>query len=88
MNSETPCAVISRATAKDEQIVRTTLAELPKAGRLPAPTLLFVGEAVGFGAEQGVASAAWQEMGAAALPAIAAEGADSPGYSGDEGARL
>jgi uroporphyrin-III C-methyltransferase len=49
MVAETPCAVVSRATTKDEQILRTTLGALSGAGRMPAPTLLFVGEAVGIG---------------------------------------
>jgi len=90
MSAETPCAVISRATAKDQQIVRTTVKELPTAGRLPAPTLLFVGETVSFGAERTAAPAAWQEIADATLPAIAADGAstDLTGFSGDEGARL
>ena len=49
MDSQTPCAVVSRATSKDEQILRTTLDQLPAASRMAAPTLLFVGEAVGIG---------------------------------------
>jgi uroporphyrin-III C-methyltransferase len=88
MSLETPCAVISRATARDEQVVRTTLAELSSAGRLPAPTLLFVGEAVGFGAERGVAPQAWGQIATATLPAIGTEAVDSPAFSGNEGARL
>jgi siroheme synthase len=47
MPETTACAVVSRATAKDEQILRTTLGALPGAARMAAPTLLFVGEAVG-----------------------------------------
>ena len=49
MDSQTPCAVVSRATSKDEQILRTTLDQLPAATRMAAPTLLFVGDAVGIG---------------------------------------
>jgi len=44
---ETPCAIISRATTERQQAHRTTIAELPNAPQLPAPTLLVVGEVVG-----------------------------------------
>jgi uroporphyrin-III C-methyltransferase len=83
MSAETPCAVISRATAKDQQIVRTTVRELSSAQRLPSPTLLFIGETVGFGVEhQGVA--AWQAVAQEALPAIVADGGtDVSGFLGD-----
>jgi len=47
MDTAIPCAVVSRATRKQERILRTTLGELPAAAKLEAPTLLFVGEAVG-----------------------------------------
>jgi uroporphyrin-III C-methyltransferase len=42
----TPCAILSRATSRDEQIHLTTLDGLPSAPRLAAPTLLIVGEVV------------------------------------------
>jgi uroporphyrin-III C-methyltransferase len=42
----TPCAIISRATSKHQQVHRTTIADLPHAPRLAAPTLLVVGEVV------------------------------------------
>jgi uroporphyrin-III C-methyltransferase len=42
----TPCAIISHATSPEEQVHRTTLQDLPQAPRLPAPTLLVVGEVV------------------------------------------
>jgi uroporphyrin-III C-methyltransferase len=61
MDRETPCAVVSRATRWDQAIVRTTLAELPSAAQLAAPTLLFVGDAVGLGF---VESAGWEAVGA------------------------
>ncbi len=44
----TPCAVISKATASDRQIHRTTLQNLHRAPKLPSPTLLVVGEVVRF----------------------------------------
>ena len=42
----TPCAIISRATTEHQQVHRTTIADLPHAPQLPAPTLLVVGEVV------------------------------------------
>jgi uroporphyrin-III C-methyltransferase len=45
---ETPCAIISRATAREQWIHRTTVAELQRAPRLASPTLLVVGEVVRF----------------------------------------
>ena len=60
MDPKTACAVISRATSKDEQILRTTLDQLPTAARMAAPTLLFVGAAVGIGQEtQPAADLGW-----------------------------
>jgi uroporphyrin-III C-methyltransferase len=41
---ETPCAIISRATTSDEQVFSTDVKSLDDAPRLPAPTLLVVGE--------------------------------------------
>jgi uroporphyrin-III C-methyltransferase len=46
--AETPCAIISRATRSDQRIHRTTVAELARAPRLAAATLLVVGEVVKF----------------------------------------
>ena len=46
LKSETPCAVISRASSRNQQIHRTTVRDLPKAPLLPAPTLLLVGDVV------------------------------------------
>jgi uroporphyrin-III C-methyltransferase len=40
----TPCAMISRATTRYQQVHRTTIADLPHAPQLAAPTLLVVGE--------------------------------------------
>jgi uroporphyrin-III C-methyltransferase len=42
----TPCAIISRATTAHQQVHRTTIADLPQAPQLAAPTLLVVGEVV------------------------------------------
>jgi uroporphyrin-III C-methyltransferase len=44
--SETPCAVVSRATTAQEQVFTTDLESLPGAPQLPAPTLLVIGEVV------------------------------------------
>jgi len=45
---ETPCAVISRATTRHQQVYRTTVVELRRAPQLAAPTLLVVGDVVRF----------------------------------------
>jgi uroporphyrin-III C-methyltransferase len=42
--NETPCAIISRATTAEEQVFSTNLGNLGNAPRLPAPTLLVIGE--------------------------------------------
>jgi uroporphyrin-III C-methyltransferase len=44
--SNTPCAVISRATTRYQRTHRTTLVDLHRAPRLASPTLLIVGEVV------------------------------------------
>jgi uroporphyrin-III C-methyltransferase len=44
--SETPCAVVSRATTAEEQLFTTDLQNLTAAPQLPAPTLLVIGEVV------------------------------------------
>jgi uroporphyrin-III C-methyltransferase len=49
LSRETPCAVISRATTKFQQVHRTTIAGLHAAPKLPAPSLLVVGEVVRLG---------------------------------------
>ena len=45
---ETPCALVSRATTNNQQTFVTSVDALPHAPRLPAPTLLVVGEVVEF----------------------------------------
>jgi uroporphyrin-III C-methyltransferase len=44
LRADTACAVVSRASSKNERVHRTTVQDLPNAPRLPAPTLLLVGE--------------------------------------------
>ena len=46
--TDTPCAIISRATTKHQQTHRTTVAELTRSPHLASPTLLVVGEVVRF----------------------------------------
>jgi len=46
LSSQTPCAIISRATTQHQRTHLTTISGLPQAPRLPAPTLLIVGEVV------------------------------------------
>ena len=48
LSHRTPCAVISKATSAEEQVFRTTIADLHNAPKLPAPTLLVVGDVVRF----------------------------------------
>jgi uroporphyrin-III C-methyltransferase len=45
---ETPCAIISRATTREQRIHRTIVSDLHRAPRLASPTLLVVGEVVKF----------------------------------------
>jgi uroporphyrin-III C-methyltransferase len=40
----TPCAIVSRVSSLQQQIHRTTVADLPAAPLLPAPTLLLIGD--------------------------------------------
>lgn len=46
--SETPCAIVSRATTSQQRIHRTTIGALHQAPPLAAPTLLIVGEVTRF----------------------------------------
>lgn len=46
--SDTPCAIISRATTPYQRIHRTTIEDLARSPRLAAPTILVVGEVVRF----------------------------------------
>jgi uroporphyrin-III C-methyltransferase len=46
--SETPCAIISRATTPEQRIHRTTVSDLHQAPKLASPALLVVGEVVRF----------------------------------------
>ena len=46
LTSNTPCAIISRATTKYQRTHRTTVLDLHRAPQLSAPTLLVVGEVV------------------------------------------
>jgi uroporphyrin-III C-methyltransferase/precorrin-2 dehydrogenase/sirohydrochlorin ferrochelatase len=48
LSQRTPCAVISQATTPQEQVFRTMIADLHQAPKLPAPTLLVVGDVVRF----------------------------------------
>jgi len=51
IGSEIPCAIISRATTKDETIVRTTVGKLPGCSPAVSPSLIVVGAVVGAAAE-------------------------------------
>jgi len=44
LNGDTPCAVISRAASKEEEVFKTSLVRMGEAPRLLAPSLLIVGK--------------------------------------------
>ncbi|MBZ5686655.1 MAG: uroporphyrinogen-III C-methyltransferase [Acidobacteriia bacterium] len=44
--SDTPCAIVSRATTPDQETFRTSVGKLQTSPTLPAPTLLVVGDVV------------------------------------------
>jgi uroporphyrin-III C-methyltransferase len=67
--ADTPCAVISRATTKEEQVFRTTVGRLGEAPHLPAPALLMVGNVL-----QSADYAGQQDL----QSAITSFGSDSP----------
>ena len=46
VRSETPCAIVSRATTSEERTHTTVLRDLPLSPKLPVPTVLIVGEVV------------------------------------------
>jgi uroporphyrin-III C-methyltransferase len=48
LDCNTPCAVISRATTRQQKTHRTQISDLHRAPQLTAPTLLVVGEVVRF----------------------------------------
>jgi uroporphyrin-III C-methyltransferase len=48
----TPCVVLSHVTSPEEKVHRTTLEALPLVPRLPAPTLLVVGEVVRYASHE------------------------------------
>lgn len=58
----TPCAVVSRATTRDQRTFLTSIEELHRAPRLPAPTLLVIGDVVRF------ASASKRQPAASSIP--------------------
>ena len=51
LSGDTRCAIISRATAPDQRTVITSIDQLQLSPRLPAPTLLVIGEVVRFAAD-------------------------------------
>jgi uroporphyrin-III C-methyltransferase len=72
MSPETPCAVVSRVSTPDQQILRTTLNRLPQSSRLPAPTLLVVGDVVRNQELPAVSESAWSQLGHQVDPEISA----------------
>src|SRR5216683_8421674 len=55
IGAEIPCVVISRATTKDEAILRTTVGKLPACPAAESPSLLVVGIVVGLAPEEAAA---------------------------------
>ncbi len=51
IGAEIPCVVISRATTKDETIIRTTVGQLPECPEAASPSLLVVGIVAGAAAD-------------------------------------
>jgi uroporphyrin-III C-methyltransferase len=72
---ETPCAIISRATTPEQQIHHTTVSDLGRAPRLASPTLLVVGEVVGFSNRD---SAQYAAIAPQLLPAQLLTGSEEP----------
>jgi uroporphyrin-III C-methyltransferase len=52
IDAEIPCVVISRATTKDESILRTTVGQLPECPPAASPSLIVVGIVAGIAAEE------------------------------------
>lgn len=55
LDAATPCAIISHATAEDQQVFLTNIQDLPHSPQLPAPTLLVVGEVARFASDSALA---------------------------------
>ena len=49
LNDDTACVIVSRAGFDDQIVHRTTVRDLHSTPRLPSPTLLLVGDAIGLG---------------------------------------
>jgi uroporphyrin-III C-methyltransferase len=73
LSADIPCAVIARATKPDQQTYFTTLAQLSRAPKLQAPSLLVVGKVVGMGNPAALlqqSAAQLRDQGAATQPAL------------------
>jgi uroporphyrin-III C-methyltransferase len=46
LSGDTPCAIVSRATTKQQKVYRTTIGDMADAPHLDSPTLLVIGEVV------------------------------------------
>lgn len=57
LSPETPCAVISRATTKDEMIFRTTIEKLQECPAAVSPSLIVVGIVAGIDSREAAAQA-------------------------------
>jgi uroporphyrin-III C-methyltransferase len=62
LSSATPCAIVSRVTSQQQQVHRTTVADLPSAPQLPAPTLLLIGEVLAAEPVEEASVAPWDAL--------------------------
>jgi uroporphyrin-III C-methyltransferase len=69
--ADLPCIVVSRAAQPDQQIVRTTLAQLDRIAQVPAPSILLAGEALRESQTEEVVSVAAAAIDAADRPRVA-----------------
>lgn len=71
LTAEVPCALIARATRSDEQTQLTTIEKLADVRKLPAPSLLVVGQVVRFAAKENASysTGELESLIAAAVPA-------------------
>jgi len=71
IGAEVPCAVISRATSRDETIYRTTVGRLAEAPAAAAPSLLVVGYVAGIVAGKETREGAFSGENGAEILAVA-----------------
>ncbi len=75
LRDEMPCAIVSQATTAGQQVHVTTVANLPGAGIVSSPSLLIVGEVVGFARPDfaSITDMAWNQFTIASIPQATAK---------------